>query len=542
MTGTEASEGRIRGKIAEGYAFAKSVTEKAETVPIIKYGMDHVEWISTPLLNKAVEYGEPLVAKADSVLDQRFPANEPINMKEIASKLVPVTWFSRVDTHGFTTVWNASRAQWDSLRSQSKEEFMTGLKSRLAGFYDDKATVVAETFWKQASQLLNAAEARTQASQKEGEFIPVQDWTALRERTKAIWDSMYWENYMVSPAMKDAQVVSFAEFMQGMRDRLGMTYSQNLEKPLKEFYEAAMRSSVSELQRLQTKLQESMIAAKSQKDLTLGAVVCRGNDALIAIKDKGDALMQRPRQVVQMALNLTNKSLDLVLPVGPKSAGKSDASLSSIYVRVSDKAKVVLEQVQGLGPVQKIETYVKEQYETKYKTIVETKIESAKSQFEGLKAKVHLPELKEKFQACFAKGSNLTIYCKQYALNRPVKQLPADALAFMYQLPMLVTALLLGSERESSGEVENLAVEFAKSFVQMFFWWRVSEGAAGEAVAPGEESPSSAHAKKQEGGKKKQRRNKSSNQNQGKHKMKHRAQGSEPDMANVESDDETVSF
>jgi hypothetical protein len=634
----------IRDQVLHAFELAKTVTEKVENrLPLVKTGRESVEWLSAPLLKKAVEYGDPLVNKADDYVAQRWltTTNEKGEVttvtlsakiqelqQDLANRIVGNKWFQKVDAEiRFQSLWEAARNQYAVSRNVSRQDFVDGFKRRVSTFTTGNVDALADFFWKNCNTLLVKVDGTSNHA------VPVKDLDALKERLNEMWDlqvkSPFTDNILtpsvavyqtglasmielktkLGHTLKDAQAVSFSDFRQGMKQRLGHTYNETLEKPLLEFYDSTKTKAVEELMVLQARVKVVVDQAKASRDLTVGTIVTKTKDNLQALKSQGlnqlDATLAVPKSAYATILKKADTTLDHYLPPAaadgntPADGNTTDSSssesssssssssegeekgaqdeqeisLTSLSLRVYGGVKPLFKKLRTWGPIPRVEKEVSERIlflrqrakEANAKH-VEPKVlsiqEQLKEKYENFETTVKVPILKQRFKVVKDQANQAKTLASDYMSHRPIKEIPLDTVKFCFQMPLFVVALMLGTNPRQTEfhEVEQLGIGIFKSLWACALWWwpekqankstandpttneevvplekkdsnRASPASSFDSIASGVSSPVSAEMFKKKKSKKKKKRSS---------KAKHIPQGSEPDLAQLDGDDEGV--
>lgn len=411
--------------------------------------------------------------------------------QELANRVVGNTWFQKVDAEiRFQSLWEAARKQYEVSRNVSRQDFVDGFKLKVSNFTTGNVDTVAEFFWKNCNTLLVKVDGTSNHT------VPVHDLNALKERLNEMWDlqvkspftikvlapsvavyqaslaSMIELQTKLGHTLKDAQTVSFADFRQGMKQRLGHAYNESLEKPLLEFYNSTKTKAVEELKVLQARVKVVVDQAKASRDLTVGAMVTKTKDNLQALKSQGlnqlEATLAVPKSAYATVLKKADTTLDHYLPpskqVGTAAAddtttdssssssegeekGVQDVpiSLTSLSLRVYGGVKPLIKKLRTWGPVPRVEKEVSErilflQQRAKEANAkhMQPKVlsvqEQLKKKYETFETTVKVPILKQRVKVAKDQCLQAKTLASDYVNHRPVKDIPLDTLKFVYQV------------------------------------------------------------------------------------------------------------
>jgi hypothetical protein len=487
----------------------------------------------------------------EDLLDKEEPLR--VRASKLGSRIVESSWFNRVDSIiGFQAFFQAAQEQWAQLKRKSrdeevsKEEFLNGLRIRLAGFWDESLRPIAEAFYAKAAETFARARPRArEAGEGKQRRNSGEIWSDIQTQLRSVWEQRVvntWQQKVVSPATTlYASALSFylttkpsdsaKTFVDGMRGRLGQSWNENLEQPLREFFTGARLVVQDDLLGLQAKFQRLVPtvsqAAAVANSLTMGDALAAGTRVVVSTQSK---IQRAVSGVWNFVLSASQATMDVVLPPvsdssiedkksgepGEEDVAPTPLSVSSICGEALKRTKAWA--LKGWGQLRKLST---EQLKPRISvdlaasaervvTGVYAEVKSAidgvqersnllvehgKARIQdvqlavakaitGIRQSIHLPpaikpvtdHIQLSTSNVIQRVSGIVNLTRQYLLSREIRKIPVDSFHLFFQAPFIMLALILDSEGNSGeGEFRELTQALRallKSVKEVFIWKR----------------------------------------------------------------------
>jgi ribosomal protein S18 len=314
-----------------------------------------------------------------------------------------------------------------------------------------------------------------------------------------------------------------------MRTRLGKSWNDNLDQPLREFFTGARRVVQDDLLGLQAKLQRLVPtvsqAAAAANALTLGDVVNTGKGVAASTQAKVQRIVSGAWNLV---LSTSQMTMDVILPPvvdssiedkksgepGEEDVAPAPLSVGGICGEALKRTKAWA--LKGWGQVRKLSTEqlkprvnidpaaYSERVVTAFYTSIKPAIDGVQENstmliehtktrvqdarlagaraITGVRQSIHLPpavapvadHIQRRTSTVIRRVRDISTLTRQYILSREIRKIPVDGFHLFFQAPFILLALLRDSEGNSGeGEFRELTQALRallRSVKEVFIW------------------------------------------------------------------------